>query len=464
MKNLPFGLLLLMLFACNTDKLDSKVDLIDKFMQGQADFFSFNGNILIAEKGKVIYQKSFGLSDFAKKQPLNDSTIFELASVSKQFTAMGILLLEKGGKLSLSDSVRKFFPELPYSNITLHHMLTHTSGLPEYEPLFQNKWDHSKIAFNKDVIFLLANEKPSILFKPGQHYRYSNTAYVLLASVIEKVSGMSFKNFMAKNVFEPLAMNHSRIYNTRRSGELITNYAYGYVWSDSLNKYVLPDSITALNFVYYLDGIQGDGITNSTTTDLLKWDRAIVSKKLLGEGTEKMVSPQVLADSSVNAYYGYGIGIRKDEFGRYIAHSGGWPGYSTHLRRYLEADKTIIVLSNNGAPSDLISVAIANTAFGENVEMPYVHKPIETDTSTLDLFTGGFMINGSEFNISRSNDSLFQIFKSGFRRHLIPESTTKVFYDNPKLDIQFEIVEQPEGASKYYRIQYGVRQELKKIK
>ena len=158
---------------------------------------------LLQKKVKTIYQKSFGFSDFNKQIPLNDSSIFELASIGKQFTAMCVLMLEKQGLLNLNDSLRKFFPELPYYNIKIHHLLTHTSGLPNSYKLFDNKWDHKKIAFNDDVIRLLSKEKPAIHFKPGEKWEYSNTGYDLLASIIEKVSGLSFKDCMAKNIFKP---------------------------------------------------------------------------------------------------------------------------------------------------------------------------------------------------------------------------------------------------------------------
>jgi CubicO group peptidase (beta-lactamase class C family) len=465
MKTVLYTSILLALLSCDKETKNKKFETIDKFMRGQTDFFKFNGNVLVAEKGKVIYQRSFGLADYATERPLNDSTVFELASVSKQFTAMGILLLEKQGKLTLNDTLRKYYPELPYSNITLHHMLTHTSGLPDYMELMADKWDHSKIAFNADIIAILAKEKPQVRFKPNSKWEYSNTAYVLLASIIEKVSDMSFKEFMQKNIYEQLDMRHSRVYNMRRSGETVDNYAYGYVWSDSLNRYVLPDSLRNLTFVYYLDGIQGDGITNSTITDLLKWDRALFNKTLLGEEpTKRMLSPHVLSDTTTTTYYGYGVFVGKNEFGNYVTHSGGWPGYTTNIARYVEDDITIIVLSNNNSASPAIQATIANIIFGKEIEYPYEHRSITVDPSVLNLWTGTYIVKNREFDISRSNDSLFQVFKSGYRRHLLPESDSKLFYSDPKLDVQFEIIESQESVTKYYQILYGVKEEMKRIK
>ncbi len=145
----------------------------------------FNGNVLVAEKGKVIYEKSFGLANEKTKQKLDKNTVFELASVSKQFTAMGIVQLEKEGKLSYNDPLTKYFPELSfYKPITIDNLLYHTSGLPDYMSLFDKNWDKKKFATNKDIVDMLAKYKPELLFVPGDKYEYSNTGYALLGLII----------------------------------------------------------------------------------------------------------------------------------------------------------------------------------------------------------------------------------------------------------------------------------------
>ena len=140
-----FPFVLIFLFACNQkERANPIAKQLDEFLTGQNKYYRFNGNVLVADKGEIVFQKSYGYADFDSQRMLNDSSVFELASVSKQFTATGILLLIDKGKLSLTDSLRKFFPELPYSNITIHHMLTHTSGLPDYFWLMIEKWDKTK--------------------------------------------------------------------------------------------------------------------------------------------------------------------------------------------------------------------------------------------------------------------------------------------------------------------------------
>jgi CubicO group peptidase (beta-lactamase class C family) len=456
MKTFIYPLFLLaILIGCTPAKKDDRSSALEQYLNGQAQYFKFNGNVLVAKNGEVLLKKSFGLADYDANVPLNDSTIFELASVSKQFTAMGILLMEEKGKLTLQDSLRAFFPELPYSGITLHHMLTHISGLPDYIPVFEKAWDKTKIATNADIITLLAKEKPAVHFKPGMKWEYSNTAYALLASIIEKVSGQTFQEYLKAEIFDPLGMTNTRIYATRRSGERIPNYAFGFVWSEEQKKHVLPDSLPYFNMVYYLDGIQGDGVVNSTTADLLKWDRALALRKgLPATAIEKMTTKHSLADTTDQAYYGYGVFLENGTHGEYIRHSGGWPGYTTNLARYLKDDYTIIILSNNNSSSPPISEALASILYSDTLVMPYEHKSITLDSTQLAAFSGNYKFNGQKFEFKVEHDSLFLVTESGRRFNFIPESKTKVFMDGGR-DIQYELRE-AEGKRSLHVITFGV--------
>jgi CubicO group peptidase (beta-lactamase class C family) len=170
-------------------------------MKGQADLYGFNGNVLVAKNGKVIFKKSFGYADYNTKKELDDNSVFDCGSIAKEFTAMGILLLKDKGQISCSDTLRKYIPELPYHNVTIQQLLTHTSGMPDGFELVERYFDHSKIATNDDLIRLLESKKPALLFKPGENLMYSGTAFNLLASIIEKISGKSYKNLYGGSGF-----------------------------------------------------------------------------------------------------------------------------------------------------------------------------------------------------------------------------------------------------------------------
>lgn len=444
-----------LLISATHDRVPMEIQ-IKEYLDGQQKYFRFNGNVLVAEKGKVIFQRSYGYADFNTGRTLNDSSVFELASVSKQFTATAILMLRDQGKLKLSDSLRKYFPELPYYNITLYHMLTHTSGLPDYESLMVKAWDKTKIAFNSDMIAFLAREKPPVDFPPGTKWEYSNTAFAMLASIVEKVSGQSFSEFLERSVFKPLGMNHSRIYNTRRSKkDTIANYAYGFLYNEVLRRYILPDSIPALDFVRYLDGLQGDGVVNSTTGDLVKWDRAIKNHTLLNIETQReMVAGHELVDTANRYYYGYGVFTR----GKIVEHSGGWPGYVTNLARNTEKDQTFIVLSNNASESGAIARALQEIMLGRPVVMPYEHKEITLDSGIVRKYAGSY----DDFSIQPSGSRLYKVLRSGRRIEFKAESLSRFFRTgNADEQIEFE-TDNTGNVVKAWRIYYGVRTELKK--
>jgi CubicO group peptidase (beta-lactamase class C family) len=462
-KLLPF--ICIFLFACvRADKTNPAVHKLDEYLNGVQKYNRFNGNVLVAEKGNIVFQRSYGYANFDDQRSLNDSTVFELASVSKQFTATGILLLKDRNKLQLTDSLRKYFPELPYSGITIWHMLNHTSGLPDYFWAMIEKWDKTRIAFNNDVIAFLAKEKMPLSFEPGKKWEYSNTAYMLLASIIEKVSGQTFATFMAENIFQPLDMTHTLIYNTRRSlKDTVPNYAYGFIFNDSLKKNFLPDSLPDTKFVIYMDGMQGDGTVNSTTSDLLKWDRAVKDHTLLKEDTQKeMLKGQSVIDTVKNSMYGYGVFIEKNDLGNIIFHSGGWPGYVTHLARNIEKDQTFIVLSNNNSNSQGISIALQHIMAGKPVIMPYEHKEIRSDSMNLATFAGDYEVSGTKIKIEPRASKLYRINSSG-QVELKQESPVKFFYtDGSDRQIEFEL-DDNKKVKKAWIIVSGIRTELKKI-
>jgi CubicO group peptidase (beta-lactamase class C family) len=190
----------------------SKIPLINDFVTAKHKYHNFNGNVLVAEKGRAIYQKSLGYADFKNKIPFAKDSIFNIASISKQFTAAIMLAVERG-LLSLDESLAKYFPEISYENITVRQMLTHTSGLPEQNELMFKYWNSADPITNKNVIEFLVKYKPEAAFKPGVDFKYCNTNYSLLAMIVEKVSGQTFQTFLTKNIFEPLEMKQTGFLN-----------------------------------------------------------------------------------------------------------------------------------------------------------------------------------------------------------------------------------------------------------
>lgn len=425
---------LLLLLPLTLTAQNNYTAVIDSFMKTEVTVNNFNGNVLVAQSGNIIYQKAFGYRNYYTKELLDNQSVFDLASVSKQFTAVGILLLKDRQQLTLEDTLRKFFPELPYTNISIRQLLTHTSGLPDYIDIMERKWDKSKIAFNKDVIGVMAKEKVALNFKPGEKWEYCNTGYMLLASIIEQVSGKSYNEFLADAIFKPLGMNYSRAYNTRRSSpSRIPDYALGFIYSDSLQSYVIPDSIAKYDVVRYLDGVQGDGTVNSTTGDLFKWDRALKNSTLLSLSTQKEMFAEQCPIYGGYAHYGYGVMINNnDPLGISIAHSGSWPGYKHYMVRYPDTDICIIVLTNNTGNPGVISSGIAQILKNKPFEFSYVHHETRIDPAVIKNYTGKYFFPSSgPAELFERNGSLVLRIYGGMELECKPESENKFFYKDP---------------------------------
>lgn len=347
---------------------------LDALFSDVTEHQDFNGNILILENGKTLYKNTIGYSNLQTREPLTDDTVFELASVSKAFTAMGIMILQEKGKLDYDDTIDHFVPDFPYQHRTIHQLLTHTSGLPDYIKLFDEHWDKTKVATNQDVLDQLQQHQPKPLFQPNERYEYSNTGYVLLASIIECITDVSFSDFMKQNIFDVLDMERTLVYNGRYTGKKISQYAYGHVYSPQLDQYIIPDHSKEHDYVIYLDGIQGDGVVNSTMNDLAKWDRALYTEKLVKKETlQKAFTPIVKIDHERSSY-GYGWKINEsNDTGKVVFHSGSWPGYRTWLSRYIDQDKTIIYLTNvekDRQWTEMMMRTIEDILFGRPMSFP----------------------------------------------------------------------------------------------
>lgn len=365
----------------------------------------FSGNVLIAENGKPIFQKSYGLAFREKNEALNSTSIFEICSIGKQFTAMLIMMLEKDGKLSYNDSLRKFLPDLPYHNITIRQMLNHTSGLPDYIDLAEKHWDSTKILMNEDAIALLVEKNPPIEFEPGTQWKYCNTGYLLLCRIIEKVSGKNFIKLVKDKIFSPLEMNHTEVYRKRYENRVIPNYAYGYVKDDKTGSFIMADSSKIDKaFVYFMDGIYGDGVTSSTAPDMLKWEQALYTEKLISrEMMEEAFSPTRLNDGSI---FGYGFAwMIKDtkKFGKILMHSGGWPGYSTWIERHPSTNKTIIIFANAGNAYEKLG-AVRYLLY--NMEEPPVTE-VQLNQSQKQALTGNYKLGQQMISVLLDKDILY---------------------------------------------------------
>ncbi len=335
------NIFLFLLFV--TGNAFSQQKKFDSLFAAQKDF---SGVILIAENGKPIYQKAFGYREFENQIPLKTTDIFELASVSKQFTAMIIMMLKEKGLLNYDDSVSKYL-EIPYKGITIRNLLTHTSGLPDYQDIMDKYWDKSKVAGNPDCIEYLNKYAPPKHFESGEKYEYSNTGYMLLASIAEKASGKDFIEMCRKWIFKKLKMKSTDI-RTLEEKKATKNFAIGHIYVEERNKWIRADSFPSSNYTIWLGNRKGPGRISSTAADLLKWDKALYKEKLIKQSTlQDAFTPMKLNDGTISNY-GFGWELRNDpSFGKIVQHNGDNPGYKTQIIRYIDKKKTMIILNNN---------------------------------------------------------------------------------------------------------------------
>jgi CubicO group peptidase (beta-lactamase class C family) len=419
---------------------------------------AFNGNVLIAENGNIIFQKSYGFADEKTKKRLNDSTVFELASVTKQFTAMGIVQLVKDGKLSYDDEISQYVPELKgYKGITVKNLLNHTGGLPDYMELSDTNWDKTKIATNNDMLKMFQKVKPEKRFEPNEKWDYSNTGYLILATIIERVSGKEFGEYLNEKIFKPLDMQNTFVYRRRFAPKEIDNYANGYIYSDSLKRKILPDEIGKDFYVVYLDGIVGDGMVNSNLRDMLKWDRALYKDKIINDQDRELIFSSTMTKDSSQTDYGFGWMIDSTKtYGKIASHSGGWAGYISYIERDIDNDKTIIILQNNSLSQT--EIPIKNTRrilYNQPVE-----KPIKLDSIIMQKYAGSYLTEkGTEKEILFEDNKLFVPYNPQVKLELIPVSKTKFILDgfSPEVTYTFNLNEN--GEVMEYHLQQ-IQQEI----
>lgn len=307
----------------------------------------FNGTVLVAEKGKMVYHKNFGFANPETKEELSDIASFRLASVSKQFIGMGIMILQEEGKLKYDDPIQKYLPELPYKTVTIRNLLNHTGGLTDYMGLFQSNWDietpmeNRKTAFNKDLVAMYAEIKPEIDFEPGEKYEYSNTGYVLLGEIIERVSGQPVKRFLQKNIFDKTGMTNSQAFSTG-DDFTVKNRVYGFEYTSDGNS-------TTPNDWTFLNGMIGDGGIYASAMDMFHWSEALATEKLVKKSTLQAAFKPAKLNDGTQSDYGFGWGLRFADDGhlKSIQHTGSWVGFRTLIDKNLDEERTIILLSSN---------------------------------------------------------------------------------------------------------------------
>src|ERR1039457_4806658 len=345
---------------------------MDQVVQSYVTNKTFMGSVLVARGDEVLLSKGYGSASLEWNIPNSPSTKFRLGSVTKQFTAASILLLEERGKLKTDDLVKKLMPDTPaaWDKITIYHLLTHTSGIPNFTS-FPDYGPQEPFSATPEKLVARFRDKP-LDFQPGEKWSYSNSGYVLLGYLIEKISGQSYATFVQENIFTPLGMKDSG-YDS--NSKIIPHRAAGYTPGEGgpVNAGFIHMSIPF-----------SAGSLYSTTEDLLRWERGLFGGKVLSAASlQKMTTP-------FKEDYAFGLGVHTSGGHKVIDHGGGIEGFNTHLAYYPEDQVTIVVLGNlNGAASD-IAGKLGALAHGQPVQLITERKEITLPAEKLARYVGTY--------------------------------------------------------------------------
>ena len=332
----------LLLGACKSSALLIKEKKIDAIVAQYNDDTKPGASVLVYQNDKIVFQKGYGVKDIRNFEKIEPSTNFRLASVTKQFTAMSILLLAKNNKISLEDPLTKYFSSFPAygKKIKIKHLLTHSSGLIDYEDLMPSTQQKQLHDTNCLQLMYLAD---SLYFPAGTQYKYSNTGYAILALIVEKVSGQDFATFLKENIFKPLAMKSTLAFEEGKS--TVQNRAYG----NSFNNGIWTETDQSLT-----SAVLGDGGIYSNTLDMTKWIKALWSYKLISPEMQKNAWSRKKLDNGKIIDYGYGWHIEEYNNITHPYHDGSSIGFRNNILLFPEQKLMVIIFTNRNEGDPII--------------------------------------------------------------------------------------------------------------
>jgi CubicO group peptidase (beta-lactamase class C family) len=409
---------------------------MDQVVQAYVDNKQFMGSALVARDGKVLFSKGYGFANLEWEVPNSPTAKFRLGSITKQFTAACILLLEERGKLKVDDLVKKYMPDAPaaWDKVTVFNLLTHTSGIPNFTG-FPDYASTEAIPTTPEKLVARFRDKP-LEFEPGEKWNYSNSGYVLLGYLIEKISQQSYSQFVQENIFTPLGMKDSG-YDSNSA--VIPHRASGYVPGER--------GVTNAGYIDMSIPLSAGGLY-STTEDLLRWEQGLMGGKLLAPASlQKMTTP-------FKNDYAFGLAVHTANGHKVIEHGGGIEGFNTSLAYYPEDKLTVVVLANlNGQAPEAIAGKLAAMAHGENVVLPSERKEITVSPAILEKYVGTYelmpnfdlvmTLEGGQFMTQATGQPKFPLFAESETKFFLKVVDAEVeFFKNDKGEVTHLILHQ----------------------
>lgn len=435
----------LLLIAQQVHAQSNLVPSLETYMKAEESVKKFSGTVLIIQKGKKVFERSYQYANREWQTPNTASGKYRIGSVTKQFTAALILRLEEEGKLSVTDKISKYLPGYPMGDsITIHMLLNHTSGIKNYTSI-PGMWQSLNYKYSTDSLINTFKNKP-LDFPPGKGWNYSNSGYILLGKIIEKASGKRYRTYLQEQIIQRIGLKNTDLEQTDSvyDKQVRGYYANLNQWKPA--GFIEPDNAWAAGSII------------STVEDLSIWIKALYEHKVLTAAeTKKMLTPEIPLSK------GYGYGIDVDSLLKHprIWHNGGIHGFAAYLAYYPNEDMTIICLSNNEYyVVDRLGTALAKIMYGEKIEPAYIPKAIKIDPAILEKYTGKYKTNFGKIELVANGGKLYRRVEGSGDLELKPESNTRFFYaDNSD---RFVVFEGNAPNMKAYLISGGQKYELVK--
>ncbi|MBQ4822841.1 serine hydrolase [Aquimarina sp. MMG016] len=390
--------------------------------------------VIVAKKGEIIYHKAFGLSNMELGTPMKSDNVFEIGSITKQFTSVAILMLLEQGKLNIEDEITKFIPDYPTNGkkITIHHLLNHTSGIKSYTSMNLTEIARKDMT-PTELIDYFKNEPMD--FDPGEEWGYNNSGYILLGYIIEKVSGKTYEDFIEQDIFKPLGMNNSYY---GHKGEVIKNRASGY---QKKEDYVNSDYLS-MTLPY------AAGSLMSTVEDLYKWQKGLNANTLVKKETLQKAFQNTKLNNGTPTYYGYGWTVNEINNTPTIEHGGGIFGYTSYGIYIPEKDTYIATLTNcscNNSPTD-VTIQAASIV----IDKPYNNNTaVNISKDKLKKLIGVYEFEDKAIRIiTLEEDQLYSQREGGGKFKIFPKNENNFFFEDSFSEIEF-IVKDKEIESKF---------------
>lgn len=403
---------------------------LDDYLNRLQKTDNFSGSVLVAKGDTILLNKAYNMSNIEQGIKNTSQTTFPIGSVTKQFTSMAIMQLIEKGLINEQDKLSKYIPDFPNGDdITIHHLLTHTSGIVSFDRFPESPFITMKVDDLRNInnIINLFKDKP-LNFKPGTKYEYSNSGYLLLGCIVEKVSNMSYEDYLKTYIFEPLNMNNTGMSYTGNEKNPISNPYQGY-----LDLYPIDDKAT-------LNGTYGAGALYSTSEDLYRWSKALDTEVLVKKETlDKMFSKYADMYENDTVYYGYGLMIYDGENGHEVFHGGNTLGFTSNISKYTDKDLTIIILSNIGYyDRDSLTNVLADISLGNEYSMPRKKKVVKVDNKILSSYTGKYSSETlGDITITNEDGHLYYQDQNNSKLEIFPESKNKFFFRVAKIELVF---------------------------